>query len=129
MNGAGRSPSRKIRKYINELIHQLDRSSAEIIVLNKDERALQHIDIVFKEKTGGERIGVVKYLEKAGLIKSAEPTKAKCVYDFGELLSLVSNAKPIELSPEKAGSIQRPFVKPAEFLATNAVAKKLGISV
>ncbi|KAI6189898.1 hypothetical protein M3Y97_00058000 [Aphelenchoides bicaudatus] len=127
LNGIGHSPSQKVRKYVNELINQLDRSSAELVVLNKNERALQHVDISFTEKTG-EKISIAKYLEKAGLIKTSEPNRVSYVYDFGEMLRLVKHARPMELSPEKVDQIKRPFVNPKEFLSTNTLAKTLGIS-
>jgi hypothetical protein len=68
-------------------------------------------------------------LEQAGLIKSKEHIQPKCVYDFSDLLRLVANATPIDLSPEKTAEIQRTFVKPEAFLATNMLAVKLGIKI
>lgn len=101
MKGISRSPSRKVRKFVNELIHQLDRSCAQLVVLNKDERAFQHVDILFKDKSTGEQISVSTYLEKAKLIQTVESSRNTCVYDFGLFLTISFNIYSYDNDKEK----------------------------
>lgn len=112
-----------MRQYVNELIHHLDRCDSELIVQGKDENSLQQIDILFKDKVKNEKISVAKYLKESGLIKNLELSRQNCKYDFSEMLKLIVGASQVSLLDDS--SIQRPFMQPSEFLATNSVAKKL----
>jgi hypothetical protein len=110
------------------MIHQLDRSCAELVVLKKDEKSIRHLDILFEDEIDGEKISIANYLEKAGLIKSFAPTRMDCTYDFSELFKLIGSARKVILS-EDASPIKRSFVKPSEFLASSELAKKWGVNV
>lgn len=123
LNGIGTSEAKNVRQYVNELIHHLDRCDSELIVQGKDENSLQQIDILFKDKVKNEKISVAKYLKESGLIKNLELSRQNCKYDFSEMLKLIVGASQVSLLDDS--SIQRPFMQPSEFLATNSVAKKL----
>jgi hypothetical protein len=103
------------------MIHQLDnREKVDLIVCEKDEKSIQYVDILFNDK-----LSISKYLESIGLIKCAEISTQTRRYDFSDLMKLVISASQISLSD--VYQIQRPFVKPTDFLNENSTAKKLYI--
>lgn len=108
-------------------MHQLDRSRTELIAYGKDEKSIQRIDILFEDKSSGEKISVAKYLEKSGLIKMSKARNEDCKYDFSEIMKMIVDARQISLSD--AEPIQRSFMKPSDFISTNSTARKLGVSI
>jgi len=121
----GAFATNEVRKVVNEMIRKLEKDQAELVVMKKDMKSMQHVDIIF-EDTYGEKVSIADHLKESGLIQSAKSTQMDCIYGFSELLKLVGNARKVALD-EAASPIKRSFLPPSEFLAKSTLAKKFGI--